>query len=175
MNKALEFRSRDTRFAVRIPGPQVKSLLKFAREAGRRETGGILVGYYSTKLDCAHVTEVSAPPSDSKAGGWSFERGVRGLAKQLSTLWNASTRTYYLGEWHFHPYASPEASGDDRRQMRAISVNDDYRCPEPLLLILGGDPNSAWDARAYVFPVTQAGPSELRRVDNGPLSPSSCY
>ena len=165
MSKALEFRSRDTKFAVTIPGLQVKSLLNFACQAGRKETGGILVGYYSTKLDRAHVTIVSAPPPDSRAGGWSFQRGVRGLASWLGELWTAPARTYYLGEWHFHPYASPEASGHDRQQMRDISASADYRCPEPLLLILGGDPNGAWEPRVYVFPTAQAEPSDLRRVE----------
>lgn len=164
MKKTLEFESHDKRFALTIPGPQVRALLGFARRAGRRETGGLLVGYYGAQLDRAHVTVVSPPPPDSRASGWSFERGVRGLTSWLADLWSSPTQRYYLGEWHFHPHASPEASRDDRRRMVGISANKGYRCPEPLLLILGGDPNARWEARAYVFPAAQPEASELRRV-----------
>jgi integrative and conjugative element protein (TIGR02256 family) len=151
MSLALAFRSADGRFGFVVPALQVRALLRFARKARHAETGGILVGSYSATLDCAHVTGVSAAPKDSKASGWSFERGVRGLERWLLKLWNVPQRSYYLGEWHFHPHASPEASLRDRTQMAAISQNPSYRCPEPLLLILGGDPNHIWNVRAYVF------------------------
>jgi integrative and conjugative element protein (TIGR02256 family) len=151
MSAALAFRSADGRFGLAVPALQVRVLLRLARKAHHVETGGILVGSYSATLDCAHVTGVSAAPKDSKASGWSFERGVRGLERWLIKLWNAPQRSYYLGEWHFHPHASPEASLCDRTQMVAISHNASYRCPEPLLLVLGGDPNHIWDARAYAF------------------------
>jgi hypothetical protein len=77
---------------------------------------------------------------------------VSGVERWLAKLWSAPQRTYYLGEWHFHPYASPEASATDAAQMRTIATSAGYRCPEPLLLVLGGDPNGDWKLRAYVFP-----------------------
>jgi hypothetical protein len=56
-----------------------------------------------------------------------------------------------LGEWHFHPYATPSASADDERQMLTIADDPRYHCPEPILLIMGGDPSGAWTMAAYVF------------------------
>jgi integrative and conjugative element protein (TIGR02256 family) len=151
-HEPLVFRSRDYRFGLTLGQAQVRTLLRFTRTAGAKETGGVLVGRYSEELDLAYITQVSAPPRDSKAGGYSFERGYQGLQAWLLKLWRAPEPTYYLGEWHFHPYASPEASGPDREQMRSIAASASYACPEPVLLILGGDPKGAWDVRAYVFP-----------------------
>jgi hypothetical protein len=110
------------------------------------------VGHYGEGLDWALVTKVSAAPRDSMAGRYSFERGVQGLERWLKRLWKAPRRAYYLGEWHFHPHGSAAASAHDRAQMTAISRSPAYRCPEPVLLIVGGDPGSSWRASAYVFP-----------------------
>lgn len=152
MSEVLEFWSEDRCFGLLLGRAQVQSLLRFTRKAHAEETGGVLVGRYSEALDCAEVTRVSAPPRDSKANRCSFERGSDGLGAWLLKLWGARARTYYLGEWHFHPYASAEASARDRAQMRSIATSARYACPEPVLLILGGDPRGVWDARAYVFP-----------------------
>ncbi|XXY45983.1 Mov34/MPN/PAD-1 family protein [Sorangium sp. So ce269] len=155
MKKEVRFQSSDGRFTLSLKQRQVNDLLRLSRQAGRRETGGVLVGYYNESLDCAQVTQVSKPPRDSQ-GSWSrFERGTEGLREWLAKLWGAPKRTYYLGEWHFHPYALPEASAQDRSQMVAISKHPAYSCPEPLLLILGGDPGGDWEARAYVFPIKE--------------------
>jgi integrative and conjugative element protein (TIGR02256 family) len=163
MMPTLTFRSSDGRFGLLLDEHRAEELLRFARRAGRRETGGVLVGYYEHTLDRACVTQVSAPPPGSRGSGWTFERGSAGLREWLASLWNARRRTYYLGEWHFHPRASPEASGQDRAQMMALAASREYACPEPVLLILGGDPRDSWDMRAYVFPVRERG-IELRRV-----------
>jgi hypothetical protein len=35
--------------------------------------------------------------------------------------------------------------------MAEIAETESCRCPEPILLILGGDPDGVWDIRAFVF------------------------
>ncbi len=50
--------------------------------------------------------------------------------------------TYYIGEWHFHPFMSPVPSGTDLRQIRAIARDRDYQCPVPILIVVGGDPSA---------------------------------
>ena len=47
--------------------------------------------------------------------------------------------------------------------MMAFAASRDYACPEPVLLILGGEPRDAWDVRAYVFSVRESC-IELHRV-----------
>ncbi len=151
MKEGLRFRSEDGRFGLTLEPRHVRALLRLAQRAGRQETGGVLAGYYSDALDCAHVTRVSPPPRDSKAGGARFERGTAGLRQWLQRLWTGPRMAYYLGEWHFHPHASPEPSAQDCAQMFALAENEIARCPEPILLIIGGDPHGEWQVRALVF------------------------
>lgn len=145
------WRSREGRFGLRVPARTMAQLCRWCRQSGRRETGGILVGHYSAALDCAVVSAVRSAPSDSRRGASWFARGTHGLQAWLDELWRAQQH-YYLGEWHFHPYAAPDPSPTDCAQMRRIAHDPSYRCPEPVLLIIGGDPRGAWQAAASVFP-----------------------
>ncbi|WP_158616951.1 Mov34/MPN/PAD-1 family protein [Corallococcus exercitus] len=147
----LEFRSEDACFQMHLPQGLMRKLLKLCRSSTRHETGGILVGHYSQALDCARVRNVSAPPPDSARGPTWFERGTNGLQALLDRSWN-SRRDHYLGEWHFHPFAAPIPSATDVRQLMAIARDPRYRCPEPLLLIVGGDPAGEWSISIHVVP-----------------------
>lgn len=122
-----------------------------------------MVGYYSRNLDCAVVIGISEAPPNSRAGATWFERGTRGLQNRLNRLWVVKGQ-YYLGEWHFHPYAWPSPSSFDIEQMERIANSTLYRCPEPVLLIIGGDPAVEWHARAFVF-CRGNGYQELLRSD----------
>ena len=46
---------------------------------------------------------------------------------------------YYLGEWHYHPKASPLPSSTDVNQMFRFANSSDLKCPEPILVIFGED------------------------------------
>lgn len=59
---------------------------------------------------------------------------------------------FYVGEWHFHPNAAPTPSDTDHRSMRGIATSTRYNCPEPVLVIVGGNPRREWTASAQVFP-----------------------
>ncbi|RKH24590.1 hypothetical protein D7V77_20315 [Corallococcus sp. CA041A] len=147
----LEFHSEDACFQVHLPQPLLRKLLKLCRASEQHETGGILVGHYSEALDCARVRRVSSPPPDSKRGLAWFERGTKGLQALLDRSWS-SRRDHYLGEWHFHPFAAPIPSATDLRQLMSIARDPRYRCPEPLLLIVGGDPAGEWSVSVHVVP-----------------------
>lgn len=152
---ALVFGSLDGQYGVTVPKRCIDSMLAHARSSSPSETGGIIIGRYSAALDHAVLTEVLGPPGDSQGWASGFVRGVRGLANKLAHLWSSSVPTYYLGEWHFHPFSAARPSGDDREQMLAIARSHAYRCPEPVLLILGGDPAGSWEITAHVY--TRAG------------------
>ncbi len=147
----LRLRTRDDRYGVYVPSWEVTTLLSLCVKAANKETGGVLVGVYSERLDCAIVRFATGPGPDSRAGRTWFERGVRGLQEALGRRW-LEKREYYVGEWHYHPSAPPDPSSDDFRQMIAISRMDSYKCPEPILLILGGNPEGAWSVSGHVFP-----------------------
>lgn len=146
----LTFRTPDRRFGLLLPREQVSEILAFCRKAGRSETGGLLIGRYSEQRDLANVSAVTGPTRDSAGGRAWFQRGVAGLQDLLLHRWSR-VNEYYLGEWHSHPWASPAPSGTDGMQMSGIARSPAYRCPEPVLLIVGGDPWSRWTLHARVY------------------------
>lgn len=155
-------RTEDGTFAVEVQAFVLETLDQYCRYAGSVETGGILIGRYSDDLTLAIVNEATAPPADSKRGRSWFERGVIGLSAMLARRWRAKERTFYIGEWHFHPANHVEPSGDDFAQMCEISRNREYDCREPLLLILGASKHEGQRIfRAYVCQAEHA-PTELK-------------
>jgi integrative and conjugative element protein (TIGR02256 family) len=132
------FVAEDHSVAIMITEAIRKTLLGHCETARQLETGGILIGHYTPLGDQAVITEVTGPPRDSIASRWSFIRGLHGLQQRINRAWRR--RDYYLGEWHFHPFARPIPSDQDRTQIIAFSIDPAYRCPEPILLVVGGDP-----------------------------------
>jgi integrative and conjugative element protein (TIGR02256 family) len=116
------------------------------------ETGGILTGHYTSNLDTAIVNGVGRAPIDSRATYSTFERGELGVNRGLRMLWRRPCRRYYLGEWHFHPdtRTNLEPSGRDRAEMRRLASNPAVCCAEPLLVIVGGNPEQPWLLAAWV-------------------------
>jgi integrative and conjugative element protein (TIGR02256 family) len=143
-------RSEDGEFTVRIRPGAWKALTAMWRASSHHETGGILVGRYTEGHRTAVLERATGPSTDGRAGATWFVRGVRGLQELLDTLWRGGGG-YYLGEWHSHPGASPDPSGQDVAQMRTIAGSQRYQCPEPILLILGGSPGEPPQMWAEVF------------------------
>lgn len=141
--------SFDKTFGISVSSTALESILQHCKKSRNLETGGILIGKYSDELNCALVSRVTGPPRDSKQTAITFERGTHGLKSLLETCFTES-QTYYLGEWHFHPQSSPEPSGRDLAQLQEIANSDRFKCPEPTLLIIGGDPSSDWTLSAHV-------------------------
>jgi len=146
----LEFWSKDDLFGLKLPEVRIKELLRLCGRSSPHETGGILLGRYSNALDSALVMSITKAPADSQSGRTWFVRGVRGLQSKINTMWRRK-QGYYLGEWHFHPFGEPSPSDTDSSQMREIARSPQYQCPEPVLLIIGGDPPKYWTARAFIF------------------------
>ena len=147
--KELCLRSVDNRFGIQLEAAHVASLLAECRRAGNQETGGILIGHYSRDHAMAFVIEVTSAPIDSKRGYTWFDRGISGLKRKLQLSWRKAN-TFYLGEWHFHPGASPNPSAADSTQMAQIATSPHYACPEPILLIVGGSEEQR-SVAAYVY------------------------
>jgi len=137
-------------FKISISQMLINEFFEMCQSSLPNETGGIITGNYTENYTCANITEVLKAPSDSKSGPTWFFRGTFGMKKKLDMLWKEK-RQYYIGEWHYHPNSSSNLSYQDINQMNAISNNDSYKCPEPILLIIGGNSNS-WEYSAYVFP-----------------------
>jgi integrative and conjugative element protein (TIGR02256 family) len=144
------FQTEDHAFGLEVQAAQMKTIVTQCRQTPHTETGGIIVGFYTEDLHWAIVTDVSSPPQDSRRFRFAFHRGVIGLQEWLRDLWS-ERKQYYLGEWHFHPMGSPMPSGIDDRQMSSFATKRDLHCPEPVLLVIGGNPSAEWLARAYVY------------------------
>ncbi len=129
-------RSDDGVFSVELEAAVLVDLDRYCQAAGAAETGGILIGRYSDDLARAVVREATPPPEDSERGRSWFVRGVRGLREMLGKRWLDRDRTFYLGEWHFHPASHVEPSREDFEQMLEICRSREYECRQPLLLVL---------------------------------------
>ena len=154
--------SKDSKYGLRVPFRILKKMQHLCKKVNNVEVGGILVGYYNRRHDCAIVTGYSGPPKDSECGKSFFYRGVHGLQLWLIRLWNLRRQRYYLGEWHFHPFSNPAPSSTDTEQMKTHAENKSYSCPEPIMFIIGGDPNTNCTYRAFVY-VKEKGTIELFR------------
>lgn len=134
----IEMWSADRRYGLRLEHEILDRFVEECAASDVFETGGMLVGRYSSNRDCAVVIEVVPPPSDSRRGRTWFERGVRGLSQLLTERWRTK-RQVYLGEWHFHPGEDAAcASPTDREQIRILARDAAVRCPVPILLVAGG-------------------------------------
>ena len=130
------------------------------------ETGGILVGHYTEDGSTAIVTEPLPPPKDSARGGSWFRRGVAGLRGLLAERWESERRSYYVGEWHYHPAGIVEPSGDDLAQMHSIKADPRYRCLEPIMVIVGqARRGENRPVRAFIFPQDSGHIEFSRSVD----------
>lgn len=130
------FVTNDGRFRISIASAAAASMLELSARAGSTETGGILIGRYSSDRATATIEKATESPRDSKGGARWFRRGASGLGSLLERLWTSGS--HYVGEWHLHPGASPDPSATDAQTMWSIASNGAYACPEPILVVIGG-------------------------------------
>ncbi|WP_336883727.1 Mov34/MPN/PAD-1 family protein [Priestia koreensis] len=145
----LTFQDSKALYKVTISKKLMKYIQKLCHQSLPNETGGILIGYYTDKLNLAVVTKILNAPADSRSGPTWFYRGTSGIKKSLDTLWK-SKKQFYIGEWHYHPNSSSNLSYQDIKQMKFIANSPSYNCPEPILLIIGGN-DLKWEESIYIF------------------------
>jgi integrative and conjugative element protein (TIGR02256 family) len=139
----------DNQFRVVIASDVFDAIIKQCEKSTGNETGGILIGHYSNSQKTAIITSATAPTVDTIMCPTSFFRGKQGLKTILDNLWDSGD--YYVGEWHYHPFASSKPSNQDIRQMIDFSKNDKLKCPEPILIVIGGDSYNGWEDSLRVF------------------------
>ena len=93
-----------------------------ARYAGRKERGGILLGY--RRGPHLEVNEATLPMLWDWGSMFSFRRSARGHQSIALGRWRNSGQTVdWLGEWHSHPEPLPSPSGIDLGSWRNIVRN----------------------------------------------------
>lgn len=142
------FRDKDQKYNVYLNNTCYEQMLHYSDKSNPYETGGILIGNYSQDLTTANILQITPPPKNSILKKNSFYRASNDLEMMLDTAWEQGC--YYLGEWHYHPnfYAIPSMA--DIKQMIDFSNNQNLKCPEPILVIIGGNKNN-WDVTVSVF------------------------
>lgn len=144
----IEFSSSDKKYNISLSVVAFEQMKTMAYMSTKKETGGILIGSYDDEGNRAFITKVSSPPKDSRSSWASFLRGTLGLKKMLIEEWKAGN--YYLGEWHLHPAGSPNPSSQDINQIKEISKDVKYKCPEPILIILAPHSTSSFAITIHI-------------------------
>ena len=146
---------------VKLPDQELEYIHSLCMNSYPYETGGILIGRYSDDLKWAEITTITGAPAESKQTLCSFVRSTRGIITKLKRAWQK--QQYYLGEWHYHPNASPKPSALDLKTMVNLSKDEDLGCPEPILLVIGGS-SSNW--LQYIGVYVKEQEIELYEINN---------
>lgn len=123
-------------------------MLQYCDQAAPDETGGILIGKYSSDCKTAHIMQITPAPECSKQTKCQFHRSSNGLKEILDAAWDEGQ--YYLGEWHSRPTGSSFPSEIDKKQMIDLSHNKQLKCPEPILVVVGGNKDT-WDLSVHLY------------------------
>lgn len=150
---SLSFSSSSAPYTVTLEATVLSSMVSDCIRAGTHETGGILIGKYSSDGSIALISETTSHPKDSISTSVTFQRGIVGLKELLAARWDEGF--HYVGEWHYHPGGSPEPSGPDICAMRSIAANPKYSCREPILIIVGGRSPIQANLSVTVFPANK--------------------
>ena len=142
------FKDNSGQYCVCLSRDICRQLIEQCINAHQKETGGILVGEYSENQTIAQITSLIPPPRNSVFLKNGFFRGTKGVINILDDAWNKCL--YYVGEWHYHPDAMPIPSDQDKKQMIQLSRYTQLHCPEPILIIVGGN-KGAWKINVMVF------------------------
>ena len=118
---------------VEISNQIVEKIINVCMKSYPFECGGILIGLYSEDCKTAFITDISRQNGEYRTR---FLRKNSGLIKLLKEQWKNGK--YYVGEWHYHPGNSPKPSNTDISTMYNLCTSKDLKCPEPILLIIGG-------------------------------------
>lgn len=147
MNDLL-FRDDNQLYFIELSKEVYMQMLQYCDQASPNETGGILIGRYSSDLKTAYIMQITPAPEDSKQMTDQFYRGVNGLQAILDVAWDEGQ--HYLGEWHSRPNGSSFPSEIDKKQMIDLSHNKQLKCPEPILVVVGRNKN-IWDLSIHLY------------------------
>lgn len=142
------FKDKSQTYNIYLGKEIYKQMIGYCNESNPYETGGVLIGNYSHNQMIAEILQITPAPKNSQHLKYNFRRSSSGLKELLDSVWNQGL--YYLGEWHYHPNTSAVPSSTDLKQMFILSKNNALKCPEPILIIIGGN-KSNWQISASVF------------------------
>ena len=155
--------SADGSQCLRLTAPALLTINNELEQWYPLETGGVLLGTYTSTYRLATVYLAAPPPPDSRHGLSEFVRGSQGVSELLLWAGQQLLPLYYLGEWHTHPGDSPQASKIDVKQMNAFASSCLYGASTPVLVIAGGHPPERVQWQATMHQKNQS-PRTLRMI-----------
>lgn len=126
----------------------VKSIQDLAKASYPNESGGFLVGNYSSDMKRAVVKEMIIPEKFISTPV-SFQRDTVGMNKVWEDLFNNGL--IYLGEWHSHPNGTAFYSNTDKRALINIAESDSVTIANPIMVIFSLNEDEIKEIRAYYY------------------------
>ena len=142
-------------FEIRVERKAWDELQRIVTQSRRQlgshvETGGLLFGERDDAARAIWVTEVSGPPTDSRASEKGFVCGTLGThALHEEKRARSQGSVQYVGMWHTHPESLPLPSATDYGGMRRLTTATG-NTGKVLLVIVGVFGDVSLSA-AYVF------------------------
>jgi integrative and conjugative element protein (TIGR02256 family) len=136
---------------VLIPRHVQDELERRARDAGERETCGILIGNF-TEGRVAVVADASDAGPNAESSPTICSRDVEYTQRWLEEkLRGRGGEIEYIGEWHSHTAEDTTPSATDTTSLTDIANSPNYLCRTPVMLILGCSGGEVRRRSAYCF------------------------
>ena len=141
---------QNARPLVWISHGAVGSLNRLAEAEYPRETGGVLIGYWSSDSEIV-VTHLVGPGPRAIHALTGFRPDQQFHTTEVARHFEQSHGVNtYLGDWHTHPGVEiAHPSGKDRATIKRIALDQEARAPKPLMLIAAGN-GTRWKGRIWV-------------------------
>ncbi len=110
-----------------------------AMEGYPLETGGVFIGYHTSKIESV-VTHVIGPGPDALHLTDSFIPDQTFHEEELSNHFhNTNGMEVYLGDWHTHPKDDVYLSRLDKKTLKKIAKFKDSRLENPFMGVFGSE------------------------------------
>lgn len=113
------------------------------------ESGGLLIGNYSSDFRTLHIKDFITPKTEKKSLFF-YKRSVSNLSETFKKLYEEDGQ-YYIGEWHSHPNGNSMYSSTDLNAVIPIAESKSVNIENPILLILGIKKNELEEFSIYFY------------------------
>lgn len=114
-------------------------LITEAKRTFPDETGGVLLGYWSTPFEEVVITHTVGPGPRAVHRRHRFVPDPNYQEEEVARHYEQSGRVHtYLGDWHTHPASGLHLSRQDYRTARRIATSVEARVAVPIMAVLEG-------------------------------------
>lgn len=145
----MTFENSNKKVSLVIEDKLLNKLSCIAIENFPNESGGLLVGNYSSDFRTLYIKDFITPKIQKKSFFY-YRRSVSDLSGFLKKLYEEKSE-YYIGEWHSHPNGNSMYSSTDLQAMISIAQSESVNIENPILLILGIKKAELEEFSIYVY------------------------